>query len=117
MLRWRLTPRKAGAGCAWRAGIPGVGRVAGDHRDRDFGGDSPAKGNGVLGSTGRDEFDGQFLDQRVGLRAAAALATGQEEADRSTAAGHGQVNPGAQAATGATKGLIFRPAFSAPTAW
>ena len=96
--------------------LAGTRRVVGDNGRGAFGGNRLAPRIGVVGGVGYDEVGGQAPDQGVGLRAVAALAAGQGEPYGRPQATHGQVDLGAQAATGAAKGLIFRPPFLAPAA-
>jgi hypothetical protein len=56
------------------------------------------------------------VDQAGGLGHVAPVAAGQLEGDGHAEPAHGQVDLGAQAATGTPKGLIFSP-FLAPLAY
>jgi transposase len=90
--------------------------VVGDDRDGALGGDRLAQRVGVVGRIGNDHLGRKPVDQRVGLRAVAALSAGQGEAHWGAQAANGQVDLGTQAAAGAAKGLIFSPPFFAPAA-
>ena len=82
-----------------------------------FVGDSFSDLVAVIGGVGHDDLGWQALDQGQGLWRIAHLAGGEMETDRTAQASDGQVDLGAQATSGTTNGLIFRPPFfSAPEA-
>src|SRR5690606_32472972 len=71
----------------------------------------------VIGRVGYDDLGRQVLDQGIALRCIALLTCGECEADRTAETAHGHVDLGAQAPTGAAKGLIFSPFFAPAACW
>ena len=69
---------------------------------------------GIVGGIGQHRGGPILVERGRGMGRIAAMAGGQDEPDGAAQAAHRQVKLGAQAATGAAKGLIFRPPFSPP---
>ena len=87
-----------------------------DNSGRAFFGDRLAEVVSIVGCITHDKIGGKSLNQRASLRGVTALSSGQSEPYRASQSPDGHMDFGAQAATGAANGRIFRPPFLAPDA-
>lgn len=89
-----------------------AGGVVGDHGEGALSGDGLAQAIAVIGGIGHDNLGRQSLDEGIGYRGISLLAGREREAHWAAQPADGQVDLGAQAASGAAEGLIRNPLFA-----